>query len=74
MPVAISITQGDVVDIDADVLALKYAQAFHSSDGFVARRLRERGVDEQSLVASETEVRREEPRALTHGVVVQLSL
>lgn len=58
MPVAISITQGDVVDIDADVLALKYAQAFHSSDGFVARRLRERGVDEQSLVASETEVRR----------------
>lgn len=58
MTVAISITQGDLLDVDADVLALKFAQGFHSSDGLVAGRLHERGVDRRTLEAAEREVRR----------------
>ncbi len=58
MTVSISITQGDLLDVDADVLALKFAQGFHSSDGLVANRLRDRGVDRRSLEATEGDVKR----------------
>lgn len=58
MSVVISITQGDLLDVDADVLALKFAQGFHSSDGLVANRLHERGVNKRTLEALENEVKR----------------
>jgi hypothetical protein len=47
--VELSVQLGDVLDVDADVLAMKHAQGFHSSDGLVAERLETRGVSRRSL-------------------------
>ncbi|MGV3623508.1 MAG: hypothetical protein ACO1OB_22000 [Archangium sp.] len=65
MSVVISITQGDVREVAVDVLAVKYAQAFHSSDGYVADALREVGVNKRTLEANEGEVK----RVASHGAV-----
>lgn len=43
MTVALRVVQGDLLDLDVDVLVVKYAQGFHASDGAVAERLRATG-------------------------------
>jgi hypothetical protein len=44
--VTVEVVAGDVLSVDADVLALKYAQAFHGVDNQVAGRLGARGRDD----------------------------
>src|SRR5712691_717886 len=44
-----SIQQGDITSFDADVVALKYAQAFYGTDKIVAFLLNRVGVAEQML-------------------------
>ncbi len=45
----IDVAEGDVADFAADVLALKYAQAFYGADGHVASRLIEAGEREAAV-------------------------
>ena len=50
--VSIRVVNGDLLEVDADVLALKYAQGFHASDGLVAARLQDKGVNRRTLEAA----------------------
>ena len=43
--IKIEIVEGDVLTIEADVLALKYAQKSYGADEIVSKRLVERGID-----------------------------
>lgn len=47
--IEIRIEIADVTEVNADVLALKYARAFHGADYAVARRLLDAGTDIESL-------------------------
>lgn len=40
MSVRLDVAQGDLLDLDVDVVVVKYAQSFHASDGAVGDRLR----------------------------------
>jgi hypothetical protein len=55
--VEFSIEHGDITGIDADVIALKYAQGFHGADELVARALGEGGVDTDPIHPSVGEYR-----------------
>lgn len=57
MTVDIRVVQGDLLDLDVEVLAVKYAQGFHSSDGLVASKLQERQISRRSLEAPVNEAR-----------------
>ena len=47
--VTLRIEQGDLLEVDADLLAVKYAQGFHASDGLVAAMLAEHGVNKRTV-------------------------
>jgi len=49
--VEIRVVQGDLLEVDADVLAVKHAQGFHSSDGLVASRLEDKGISRRAFEA-----------------------
>lgn len=49
--VELAVVTGDILDVDADVLAVKYAQGFHASDGLVADKLAGKGISKRSLEA-----------------------
>ena len=53
-PVKLSVTQSDVTEVDADVLLLKYARAFHGADEKVAYRLMRRGVCVEDEITPES--------------------
>ncbi len=55
--VEIRVVQGDLLEVDADVLAVKHAQGFHSSDGLVASRLEAKGVSRRTFEAEANEGR-----------------
>ncbi len=55
--VEISVVQGDLLEVDADVVVVKHAQGFHSSDGLVAGRLQGVGVGKRALEADDGEGR-----------------
>jgi len=55
--VSIKVLNADLLEVEADVLAVKYAQGFHSSDGLVADKLHERGVNRRALEAPANESR-----------------
>ncbi len=57
MSVEIRVVMQDLVEVQADVLAVKYAQGFHSSDGMVADRLAEKGISRRSLESAVDEAR-----------------
>ena len=44
-----SIQQGDIVFFNADVIALKYAQAFYGTDAIIVERLSTIGISEDGL-------------------------
>ena len=47
--ITIEVVEGDALDIDADVLALKYAQKYYGVDELVATRLMQAGVDKTGM-------------------------
>ena len=47
--VTIKIIEGDALSINADVLALKYAQQYYGVDELVAERLAHAGVDQTRM-------------------------
>lgn len=47
----LAVVNADILDIEADVLAVKYAQGFHASDGLVADKLAGKGISKRSLEA-----------------------
>ena len=47
--IAIEVVEGDALQIDADVLALKYAQQHYGVDEFVAARLAQAGIEETRM-------------------------
>lgn len=55
--VSIKVQNADLLEVEADVLAVKYAQGFHSSDGLVADKLHEKGVNRRALEAPVNESR-----------------
>ena len=57
MTVELRVVQQDLVDVVADVLAVKHAQGFHSSDGFVAGRLEAKGISRRRLESAPDEAR-----------------
>ena len=48
--IAIDVIEGDALEIDADVLALKYAQKYHGVDRHVAARLVQAGIEETRMM------------------------
>ena len=66
MSVEIRVVMQDLLEVEADVLAVKYAQGFHASDGLVAQKLVEKNVPKRSL-ESEVDEARFTP---SHGAVV----
>jgi hypothetical protein len=66
MSVEIRVVMQDLLEVEADVLAVKYAQGFHASDGLVASKLAEKNVPKRSL-ESEVDEARFTP---SHGAVV----
>ena len=57
MSVELRVVQQDLLDVDADVLAVKHAQGFHASDGLVAERLEAKGISRRSLESEPDEAR-----------------
>ena len=57
MSVELRVVQQDLLEVNADVLAVKHAQGFHSSDGLVAERLAEKGVSRRALESAPDEAR-----------------
>ncbi len=57
MSVEIRVVTGDILEVEADVLAVKYAQGFHSSDGLVAEQLASKGIFKRTLESSVGEAR-----------------
>lgn len=55
--VSLKVWHGDLLEVEADVLAVKHAQGFHSSDGLIADRLHEKGVSRRALEAPVNESR-----------------
>lgn len=53
MAVEVTLQVGDVTQVQADVLLLKYARAFHGADGEVASALTEHGVCSESEIRPE---------------------
>jgi hypothetical protein len=49
--IELTVANADLLDVEADVLAVKYAQGFHASDGLVADRLAGKGVARRALEA-----------------------
>ncbi len=47
--IAIDVVEGDALEIDADVLALKYAQEYHGVDALVATRLVQAGIEKTQI-------------------------
>lgn len=47
----LAVLNADILDVEADVLAVKYAQGFHASDGLVADKLAAKGISKRSLEA-----------------------
>jgi hypothetical protein len=45
----IAVRQGNILDIDCDVIALKYAQKFYGADAAVVKRLVTSGIDPETL-------------------------
>jgi hypothetical protein len=45
----ITVRHGDIIKADCDAIALKYAQDFYGADEAVAQRLREFGVEPDTL-------------------------
>ncbi len=66
MSVEVRVVMQDLLEVEADVLAVKYAQGFHASDGLVADKLSEKSVSKRSL-ESEVDEARFTP---SHGAVV----
>ena len=50
--IAIEVVEGDALEIDADVLALKYAQQYYGVDKLVAERLVHAGIEEARMKPS----------------------
>ena len=50
--IIIEVVEGDALAIDADVLALKYAQQHHGVDELVATRLVQAGVEKKRMRAA----------------------
>ena len=57
MSVEIRVVHQDLLGVAADVLAVKHAQGFHSSDGLVAERLAEKGINRRALESGPDEAR-----------------
>ena len=57
MSVEIRMVTGDILEVEADVLAVKYAQGFHSSDGLVAEKLASKGIFKRTLESPVGEAR-----------------
>lgn len=57
MSVEIRVVMQDLLEVEADVLAVKYAQGFHASDGLVADTLVEQGVNKRTLESEVDEAR-----------------
>jgi hypothetical protein len=57
MSVEIRVVQQDLLEVEADVLAVKHAQGFHSSDGLVAGRLADAGLSRRSFESAPDEAR-----------------
>src|SRR4051794_26259374 len=57
MSVEIRVVLQDLLEVEVDVLAVKYAQGFHASDGLVADKLAERNISKRSLESAVDEPR-----------------
>ena len=57
MSVEIRVVMQDLLEVEADVLAVKYAQGFHASDGLVADRLASKNISKRTLESAVDEAR-----------------
>jgi hypothetical protein len=57
MSVELRVVNQDLLEVEADVLAVKHAQCFHSSDGLVADRLAANNISKRTLESAVDEAR-----------------
>src|ERR1043165_3243737 len=70
MSVEIRVVLQDLLEVEADVLAVKYAQGFHASDGLVADKLAAKNVSKRTLESEVDEARFTD----SHGAVAAKSV